>query len=670
MLTDDFVTQSGRQVALELYVDKGQAHLGTHALASLKKAMRWDETKYGLEYDLDTYMVVAVDFFNMGAMENKGLNIFNSKYVLADENTATDQDYFDIESVIAHEYFHNWTGNRITCRDWFQLSLKEGLTVFRDQQFSADTSSPLITRINQVKVMREHQFAEDAGPTAHPIRPNEVMEINNFYTVTVYEKGAEVIRMLHTLLGEEGFKKGMDTYVSRHDGQAVTCEDFIRAMEEATSVDLSQFRLWYSQSGTPVVDMTESYSAKEQRFQLHFRQHIPESADQANTLPLILPVKIELLSQDQDHQQNLIVLKQSEETCVFENCRQKPISVLFSDFSAPVRIKSNQPFDEKLQVVIAAQDAFSRWDACQTLYTALISARYTQEQRDDNEAKLFECLAQVLVSSDNAIELKAELLKPPSFETLMQHFRVVDVEQLCSSLKEFNLTLANTLREALWDTYQSERPASYQYEQGQVNRRNLRNACLQLLVLTEDGSKIAQQHYAESDNMTDTMASLKALGIADLASFDHLMSDFESKWQHSPLVMDKWFGLQATSEREDSAQHVESLFKHEHFSLHNPNRVRALLGSFCFRNPLGFHCIDGSGYRLLTTCLLELDAINPQVASRLITPLLSWSRLDPIRQNLIKDCLTKLSDKAELSRDLGEKITKSLATDLNDIDRR
>jgi aminopeptidase N len=437
-LSDSFTTSSGREVALELFVDKGKREQGHHALSSLKKAMKWDEETFGLEYDLDIYMVVAVDFFNMGAMENKGLNVFNSKYVLADANTATDDDFFNIESIIGHEYFHNWTGNRVTCRDWFQLSLKEGLTVFRDQKFSADMFSELATRINQVKVMREHQFAEDAGPMSHPIRPDEVIEMNNFYTVTVYDKGAEVIRMLHTLLGESGFRAGMDLYFERHDGQAVTCDDFVNAMQDANNADLNHFKLWYSQSGTPEVTVEKIPKTEHEPMRLQFSQMTSPTSDQVSKQALYLPIKLECLEYNGssvalDLQQGTFVL--DTETASLNVHANDCVPVLLSDFSAPVKVHYDYSLEELLLILQHAQSDYSRWDASQSIYQRLITQHYQSMTSQDNKKvvqassldnEVIEILHKVFAELEQEPELLSELLTVPSTESLMQGLKDVD----------------------------------------------------------------------------------------------------------------------------------------------------------------------------------------------------------------------------------------------------
>lgn len=659
-LDDHFITASGNKVELVLFVDKGKQGRGRHALDSLKKAMAWDEQKYGLEYDLDIYMIVAVDFFNMGAMENKSLNVFNSKFVLADANTATDEDYFNIESVIAHEYFHNWTGNRVTCRDWFQLSLKEGLTVFRDQQFSADMSSPLSNRIKQIRVMREHQFAEDAGPMSHPIRPDEVLEMNNFYTVTVYDKGAEVIRMLHTLLGEQKFRRGMELYFERHDGQAVTCDDFVQAMQDASEVDLVLFRRWYSQSGTPTIEVQQHYDAQKRQYHLHFTQLNSPTADQSHKQPLHIPIKLDLIlgNTGKDNRQALFSLTENQDTLVLEDVTQPPICAILADFSAPVKVDFAQSVSERITILKHASDAVSRWEASQQLYAYCIQQRYFNMLDGQAEQALLTTLREMLDSQVDLV-LMAEVLRLPSFETLLLEYEQVDIDALHSSCKAFKCFLAEQLQGAL-NRILPDLTKQYCYQQQQVHRRTLADSCLSLLALLPQSQNLLHTRYFSAVNMTESMSVLKATQQASLSLFEALMADFEQKWQQEPLVLDKWFALHASCERDDSVEHIQHLQEHLGFDWQNPNRVRSLLGSFAFYNPIGFHQPCGQGYRLVTDYLLKLDEINPQVASRIVTPLTQWKNLDLHRQQLIKLQLSRLAEKPGLSDDLREKVTKSL----------
>jgi aminopeptidase N len=663
LLEDSFITASGRKVALQLYVDKGKLNRGQHALDSLKRAMAWDEKVFGLEYDLDIYMIVAVDFFNMGAMENKGLNVFNSKFVLADADSATDDDYFNIESVIAHEYFHNWTGNRVTCRDWFQLSLKEGLTVFRDQQFSSDMSSALVNRIKNVKVMREHQFAEDASAMSHPIRPDEVIEMNNFYTVTVYDKGAEVIRMIHTLLGQDGFRKGMDLYFQRFDGQAVTCDDFVDAMQDANDYDLAQFKRWYGQSGTPIVKVSEDFSAETGQYALRFEQVNKPTADQKHKQELHIPVNIELLNGQSNSSQSeqLFHLREAKQGIAFSDFKDKPIPVLLGGFSAPVMLEFDYSDSELGHIMLNAKDEFARWDASQKLFSKIIHAAAVDNNKTTlSQRQLIELCKVLMQQSAENPDLISEMLTLPSFETLCQQVSHFDVDALYQARLNLRTNIANELHQQWHALYLAQPRESYQYSQSQVNHRRLRNLALVYLSHSESGQALILEQYNEADNMTDTLGALKAAQSGNLSQFDNLMQDFEQKWRDDPLVLDKWFTLHASANRIDILPRLELLMGHKQFSINNPNRVRSLMGTFSFYNPLAFHALDGSGYKFVTDYLLKLNDINPQVAARIVTPLTQWQKLDGKRQELVKHQLMRIADHKSLSKDLYEKVSKSL----------
>lgn len=665
-LTDNYTTTSGRNVALELYVDKGKQDKGQFALESLKRAMNWDEDTFGLEYDLDIYMVVAVDFFNMGAMENKGLNIFNSKFVLADQNSATDEDFFNVESVIAHEYFHNWTGNRVTCRDWFQLSLKEGLTVFRDQQFSADMTSPLSNRIKHVRVMREHQFAEDASAMSHPIRPDEVIEMNNFYTVTVYDKGAEVIRMFHTLLGADGFRQGMDEYFRRHDGQAVTCDDFIAAMQSVTDRDLSHFARWYSQSGTPIVGVERVYDKHNRTLHVTLSQHTPPTADQRQKLPLYIPVAFECIDATGNHYKDdegvldggLVIVDKPSVSLTFTDVPETCLPVVLGNFSAPVKIDSSFSASELLQVFNFAHDAFNRWDAIQCLYDRCIQTIENDEPIADAIWQQLE--SALLLELDNT-ELLGECLVIPSFETLCQSRHQVDVFALNSARTRFCEQFAAKLGRVLKNILDRHPSLPYSYAQADVQTRRCKNAVLRLLAYRDDSASLLQTQFEHADNMTDTLGALKAAQTCGGTLFESLMASFEQTWNHDPLVLDKWFALHATTEREDILSHLTLLQSHPQFAMGNPNRVRALIGSFAFYNPTGFHRKDGTGYKYVTDYLIALDKQNPQVAARIVTPLTQWQNYAPDYQTRMKAQLNRLLCQENLSTDVFEKVSKSLA---------
>ncbi|MBO1109626.1 aminopeptidase N [Plesiomonas shigelloides] len=673
VLRDTFTTRSGRDVALELYVDRGNLDRADWAMESLKQSMRWDERRFGLEYDLDIYMIVAVDFFNMGAMENKGLNVFNSKFVLAKAETATDTDYLDIERVIGHEYFHNWTGNRVTCRDWFQLSLKEGLTVFRDQEFSSDLGSRAVNRINNVRVMRGAQFAEDASPMAHPIRPDKVIEMNNFYTVTVYEKGSEVIRMMHTLLGEEAFQAGMRLYFERHDGSAATCEDFVKAMEDASGIDLTQFRRWYSQAGTPQLQVRDEYDAKQKVYRLHVRQSTPPTPEQTEKLALHIPLDIELYAEDgtviplQSGGQavsSVLNVTEPEQTFVFEQVPQAPVISLLREFSAPVKL--DYPYtDKQLTFLMAhARNDFARWDAAQMLigkYVRLNVANWQDGNALELPIEVVDAFRAVLLDEQLDPALAALILTLPKETELAELFDLIDPDAIRAVREFIRDELVLELNDELRAVYQAHVLPEYRVEHADIARRALRNTCLSYLAFAEGADALVRRQYEQADNMTDTLAALSAAVSAELPCRDNLMQHFADKWQHDGLVMDKWFMLQATSPAANVLENVKALMRHPSFSLANPNRTRSLIGAFASGNPSAFHAKDGSGYRFLTDVLVELNSRNPQVASRLIEPLIRLGRYDAERQQLMREQLLRLQKLDNLARDLFEKITKSLS---------
>ncbi|SPZ23440.1 Aminopeptidase N [Providencia rettgeri] len=675
VLKDIFVTRSGREVALELFVDKGNLDRAPWAMQSLKNAMKWDEERFGLEYDLDIYMIVAVDFFNMGAMENKGLNVFNSKYVLAKSETATDKDYLNIESVIGHEYFHNWTGNRITCRDWFQLSLKEGLTVFRDQEFSSDLGSRSVNRINNVKVMRSAQFAEDASPMAHPIRPDKVIEMNNFYTLTVYEKGSEVIRMIHTLLGEEMFQAGIQLYVHRHDGSAATCDDFVQAMEDASNVDLSLFRRWYSQSGTPVLTVRDEYSPEKQQYTLHVSQMTPATADQAEKLPLHIPLDIELY----DEQGGIITLKrdgsvvnsvlnitQETQTFIFDEVTSRPVPSLLREFSAPVKLDYNYTDEQLAFLMQHASNEFARWDAAQQLinnYVKINVAHYQNGEALVLPEPVVDAFRGVLLSDSIDPALVALILTLPSENELAELFTVIDPVAIHEVVNFIHHHLAVEMHDELLTVYRSINIDGYRVDHQDIAKRSLRNICLQYLAAGDDSelaNNLVLEQYQSADNMTDSLAALTAANESQLACKEQLMADFDERWHHDGLVMDKWFTLQGANPAKEALANVRALLNHRSFSMSNPNRVRSLVGAFTAGNPVNFHAKDSSGYQFLYEILVDLNTRNPQVASRLIEPLIRLKRYDEQRQAQMRKVLEQLKALDNLSGDLFEKITKAL----------
>ncbi|MCF2848017.1 aminopeptidase N [Pseudoalteromonas sp. ACER1] len=666
VLRDHYTTKSGRKVELALFVDKGNLSKTPHAMTSLKKSMQWDEERFNLEYDLDIYMIVAVDFFNMGAMENKGLNIFNSKCVLANQETATDKDYHTIESIVGHEYFHNWTGNRVTCRDWFQLSLKEGLTVFRDQEFSSDLGSRALNRIDAVKVMRTHQFSEDAGPMAHPIRPEKVIEMNNFYTVTVYDKGAEVIRMMHTLLGEEKFQQGMALYFERHDGQAVTCDDFVAAMSDASGIDLTQFKRWYSQAGTPKLNVEQAYDEQNQTFTLSIEQFAPDN--QPNNALLHIPFAIELLDSEGqslplviDNQPQDSVLNVTEKTqqFVFEGIKQRPVAVLLEDFSAPCIVNQNTSAADLLHIMRFARSDFSRWDAQQRLFTNEMKAAIASGEAclsDD----ILSALKLLVDNREGDLALIAELLKLPSYDTLAAEYAVIPVDDIIAVQNAFESQIANFLTESLVNCYNVlEDDGSTSATAVAV--RALKQLCLYYLAKTNhsDVNSLIRES-AHSNNMTNALAALSAVVKANHSLCDTLLTEFDAKWRHDVLVMDKWFALQAMKDSATSISDIKALYDHPSFDFGNPNRVRALVGSFSHFNITQFHRADGEGYQLLGDLLVKLNDINPQNASRMLTPFMSWKRYDENRSAAMKAQLQRLADLDGLSDDLFEKVEKAL----------
>lgn len=672
LLQDTFTTRSGREVALELYVDRGNLDRAPWAMESLKNAMKWDEVRFNLEYDLDIYMIVAVDFFNMGAMENKGLNIFNSKFVLANPQTATDEDYLAIESVIAHEYFHNWTGNRVTCRDWFQLSLKEGLTVFRDQEFSSDTGSRAVNRINNVKFLRTVQFAEDAGPMAHPIRPEKVIEMNNFYTMTVYEKGAEVIRMLHTLLGENGFQRGMALYIAENDGKAATCEDFVSAMERANNLDLTQFRRWYSQSGTPELLVSDEYDEKNHTYRLIVSQSTPPTADQMEKVNLHIPLKIALYDRNGTPQRlqcngealdNVLNITEKDQVFEFHGIYNRPVPALLEDFSAPVKLDYDYTTEQLLTLLQFAENAFVRWDAAQMLLTQELRrnvAHFQQGEAFEISPQILTALSHILENYQQDMELATLILTLPKETEFAENFKTIDPDGIVAA-REFMLrTIAEQLKAQWLHTYNQIHLEEYRITQQDIALRAMRNLCLTYLAYTSLGNNLVQKNYNAANNMTDSLAALSVATKAALPCRDALLADFEQKWQHDGLVMDKWFALQATRPDDNVLEIVNRLMDHPSFNFNNPNRLRALVGNFAGQNLKAFHEISGSGYRFLTDILIRLNESNPQVAARLIEPLIRFARFDAQRQTLMKRALERLNAVENLSKDLFEKIEKAL----------
>ncbi|TPV24480.1 aminopeptidase N [Pantoea anthophila] len=674
VLRDSFTTRSGRDVALEIFVDRGNLDRADWAMTSLKNSMKWDEERFGLEYDLDIFMIVAVDFFNMGAMENKGLNVFNAKYVLAKAETATDKDYLGIEAVIGHEYFHNWTGNRVTCRDWFQLSLKEGLTVFRDQEFSSDLGSRAVNRIDNVRIVRGAQFAEDASPMAHPIRPDQVIEMNNFYTLTVYEKGSEVIRMMHTLLGEENFQKGMQLYFERHDGSAATCDDFVQAMEDASNVDLSQFRRWYSQSGTPVLTVRDDYNPELEQYTLHVTQHTPATADQKEKLPLHIPLDIELydgegkvipLQHNGQPVHHVLNVTEEFQTFIFDNVYFQPVPSLLREFSAPVKLDYKWSDAQLTFLMRHARNDFSRWDAAQSLlatYIRLNVARYQQGQHLSLPLHVADAFRAVLLDTDCDPALTALIMTLPSENEIAELFDVIDPQAISLVRDALQRTLARELADEFFAIYNANQQPEYRVEHEAIGQRSLKNICLTYLAFSDAqlADKLVQAQYQQATNMTDALAALSAAVAAQLPCRDALLAAYDERWHQDGLVMDKWFVLQATSPAANVMRSVRQLLTHRSFTMSNPNRVRSLVGAFASANPPAFHAKDGSGYKFLVEMLTDLNTRNPQVAARMVEPLIRLKRYDETRQAMMREALEELLTLDKLSGDLYEKITRAL----------
>ncbi|RLA19218.1 MAG: aminopeptidase N, partial [Gammaproteobacteria bacterium] len=668
-------TPSDRTITLQIFVEPHDLDKCDHAMQSLKKAMQWDEEVYGREYDLDLYMIVAVSHFNMGAMENKGLNVFNTKFVLARPDTATDTDYEGIEAVIAHEYFHNWSGNRVTCRDWFQLSLKEGFTVFRDQMFSADQISHAVKRIEDVNLLRTRQFAEDSGPMAHPIRPDSYIEINNFYTVTVYEKGAEVVRMLHTLLGAEGFRKGSDLYFERHDGQAVTTDHFVKAMEDANNVALNQFRLWYSQAGTPLLEVSEQFDPKEGLYSLTIKQSCPNTPGQMHKKPMHIPVEIGLLDQDGNalpvtlegeratsSDSKLLELTQRKETFHFTNLQKRPVLSLLRHFSAPVRLKMERSLEEKAFLLAHDTDDFNRWDAGQQLASSLILSQITSE-KEESPTLLISAFKTILEQTWKDPAYLSLLLTLPSEAWLAEQMEVVDPVAIHTTRQQLKKAIATEFEATFIKLHQtSELEESGNFSNAAVGRRTLKNCCLGYLMAlqTETHQNFCLEQYKTAGNMTDQIAALSLLCQEEIPAREEALDHFYAQWKEEPLVIDKWFTLQATSSLPNTISAIKELLKHADFDLKTPNRVRSLIGAFSQANSLHFHAQDGSGYQFLGDQICALDPLNPQVASRMVGAFTQWHRFDKNRQILIKEQLNRIKNNPQISPDLYEIVSKSL----------
>ena len=676
-IENHYTTIHGDEVTLRIYVEEENLDSCDYAMGALKRSMQWDEEKFGLAYDLDVFNIVATNDFNMGAMENKGLNIFNAKFVLARPDTATDMDFQGVEAVIGHEYFHNWTGNRVTCRDWFQLSLKEGLTVFRDQEFTADMQSRAVKRIEDVRALRTLQFAEDAGPMSHPVRPDSYIEINNFYTLTVYEKGAEVVRMYHTLLGSEGFRKGMDLYFQRHDGQAVTCDDFRTAMADANNVNLDQFELWYSQNGTPRVSVQEQWNPETHELTLIFSQHRPESFKGEHWQPMHIPVKLALLDASgqaiplfEDGRNEMVYeLKEAQQKLTFGNLAEKPVASVLRDFSAPVILDYPRTPEEQAFIMAHDSDAFNRWDAAQSMAMDVIQNAYAalgRGQEPQCPSSLTDAFAQVLADTNADPALAAETLRLPDIKSMITLMCDVNVARLHQAREFIKKSVAKKLRPVLEATYENNRTdGEYRVDPADIAKRSLKNTALGYLMSLEDDSAYARcvDQIDQANCMTDKLAALTLYAHHQGPGYQDKLNAFYQQWKHDPLVVNKWLTIQATSPEDGTLELLEKLLHHEAFSMRNPNNVRALVGAFASANPVQFHRADGQGYQWLADLVLELNALNPQVAARVVSQFNSWQQFDPQRQKEILKQLRRIKEAGNLSPDVFEIVSKAIKQD-------
>ena len=683
-IEDCFTTMNGRDVTLRIYVEPKDADKCDHAMLSLKHSMRWDEDVYGREYDLDIFNIVAADDFNMGAMENKSLNIFNTSCVLAAPETTTDAGFQRVEAVVAHEYFHNWSGNRVTCRDWFQLSLKEGFTVFRDAEFSADMGSPTVKRVEDVSLLRTLQFAEDAGPMSHPVRPDSYIEISNFYTLTIYEKGAEVVRMLHVLLGSELFRKGTDLYFERHDGQAVTCDDFVKALEDASGRDLAQFRRWYEQAGTPRVDIDGEYDADARTYTLKVRQSIPATPGQTNKECMHIPLAVALLGdagalrlqlagcepnmESSDNTELVLDVTQAEQKFIFTDIPERPVPSLLRGFSAPVKLQFPYSRDDLLFLMSRDSDGFCRWDAGQQLALATLDDMIAARQDGKEvviDTRVIDAFATLLADRQLDPAMIALMLTLPSEAYLAEVSDVVDVMAIHTARQSARLQIARALREPLLETYRRNSSAEpYAATAKQIAQRSLKNSCLAYLMVLEESDIVALcvDQFENATNMTDRMAALTALvnSRQDTAKA-RALEQFYSRWKDEALVVNQWFQVQATSILPGTLETVQQLMRHPAFDIKNPNKVRALIGAFAASNAVNFHRADGAGYRFLADQVILLNTLNPQIAARQLAPLSKWKKYPAaVRQSMIAE-LKRIAAEANLSRDVYEVVSKSLA---------
>ena len=643
-LQDSYKTSTGREVDLRLYVEPHNMHKTSFAMESLKKAFEWEEERFNLSYDLDIYMIVAVDDFNMGAMENKGLNIFNSDCVLANQETSSDASFIRIESIIGHEYFHNWTGNRVTCRDWFQLSLKEGLTVFRDQEFSSDLRSRAIQRITDVNELKTRQFAEDSGPMAHPVRPESYIAMDNFYTATVYEKGAEVIRMIHTILGEEGFQKGMTLYFERHDGAAVTIDDFVASMSDANNFDFDSFMPWYSKSGTPEVNVDDEYDSELNIYRATFTQ-------KNQTAPFLIPNKFGLLADDgKELESGIILIDELVKTVTFENINSKPTPSWFRGFSAPIKFNSNLSVNEKFFLSSNDSDPFNRWDSVQSIWLDYIINPQKVEEKE-----LFSMIKN-LFNKDPDFALLSEMISLPSEQIIHQNVGQIDVEEVSSKRKKSSLSVGNNLKALFLETYQKlNYKKAFDLSSQSVGERALKNKCLSYLSKVGEHD-MAYEQYNNADCMTDQFSAFQCLIDSSNPYRDEVISRFYEQHKVDAQVMDRWFSAQSISPITSVAD-IRGLMKHDLFSMTNPNRIRSVIGSFS-RNSLQFHCKEG--YQLLTEVIIELDRLNPQIAARFVGIYNHWRRFTQKYSSLQKNELNSIINRKELSDDVYEIVHSAL----------
>lgn len=665
-IEDTFKTMSGRNVDLHIYVRSGDEGQCNHAMESLKKSMTWDEEKYGREYELDLFNIVAVSDFNMGAMENTSLNIFNTALVLAQQETATDMDYIRVEGVIGHEYFHNWTGNRVTCRDWFQLSLKEGLTVFRDQEFSSDLNSRSVQRIDDVNHLRRFQFSEDASPLAHAVQPDNFIEISNFYTMTVYEKGAEIIRMQHTLLGNDTYRKATDLYFDRYDGCAVTCDDFVQCMADTSGRGMDQFFLWYKQAGTPNVNATGQYNEGQNQFTLTLKQSQPDTPNQTDKKPLHIPVAVGLLNEQgqETHKTEVLEMTEREQTFTFDNVATRPIPSILRGFSAPVKLTSDLSNDDLRLLQLNDTDGFNKWEAGQTLALRTIENLMNNKDADISQfVDDFGVMIEQGISGQSDKALLARALSLPAVPVIAQTQDVIDPAAIDNARTHILKAIKREHKSALGKLYDANiSNEEFSVSPEAMGRRSLQNTALGLLTVTNGTgcASRAKLHYDNADNMTDRVAALSCLSDSNQAERDGVFSDFYDRFKNYQLVVDKWFSLQAMACRNSIFDDFAALREHSEFNIKNPNRVRSLYSAFAMNNPVKFHDPSGKGYSILRDAIIELNTINPQIASRQVTPLREWKRYTPALQTQMKDALQAVMDTPNLSNDVFEVVSKSL----------